>query len=96
MAFEITETTIISRAPNTAFRELEGKMFIVGATSTKLVMLNPTGTKVWSYLDEPLALGGIADRLCQEFEVERDVALQDATTFVESLLSRELLQLETD
>jgi hypothetical protein len=94
MTRELCESTIISRAPNTAFRELDGKMFIVGATSTKLVMLNETGTAVWGFLDQPLSLGQIADRLVEAFEVERESALQDCRSFVEALASRELLHVQ--
>ena len=94
MSTALHESTIVSRAPNTAFRELEGKMFIVGATSSKLVMLNETGTAVWGFLDRPLSLGEIADRLVETFEVERESALQDCRSFVEALASRQLLQIQ--
>ncbi len=94
MSALLSEDAIVSRAPNTAFRELDGKMFIVGATSTKLVMLNETGTAVWSYLDRPLRLGEIADRLADSFEVERESALTDCRCFVEALASRLLIQTE--
>ena len=92
MSVELLESTVVSRAPNTAFRELEGKMFIVGATSTKLVMLNETGTAVWSYLDRPLSVGQLADRLVKAFEVERDPALADCRSFLQALASRQLIR----
>jgi hypothetical protein len=94
MSTELLESTVVLRAPNTAFRELDGKMFIVGATSTKLVMLNETGTAVWSYLDQPRSVGQIADRLVVDFEVDRGSALADCRSFLEELASRELVLVE--
>jgi hypothetical protein len=87
----LTEASVVYRAPNTAFRELEGKMFIVGASSTKLIMLNETGTAVWRYLDQPTPLGKLADQLTEEFEINRDAALNDCITFASTLMDRQLL-----
>ena len=93
MDLELNETTVVSRAASSAFRELEGKMFIVGASSTKLVMLNDTATAVWRYLDDPRSLGQIANQIVQEFDVDREAALQDCRVFVETMAQRDLVRI---
>jgi hypothetical protein len=96
MTSEVTlnEQTLVRRAPNTAFRELEGKVFLLGAGATTFQMLNETGTAFWRYLEQDQTLGQLVDRLAEDFEVERDTALDDCQTFIDSLVRRELVLLE--
>ena len=69
-------------------------MFIVGASSTKLVMLNETGTAVWRYLDGPRSLGQIAHQVVQEFDVELEAAVRDCRAFLEDMAQRDLVLFE--
>ncbi len=89
-----TDGTVVSRAEGAAFRQLEGKAFIVGAASSKLVMLNETGTAIWSYLDYPSSVDDLAQRLVGEFEVAPADARADCEAFLSALLERELVSLE--
>lgn len=91
MSGALSEVEILKRASNAAFRELDGKLFVVGAADTKLVQINETGAVLWAYLDQPRPLGQLADRLVTEFQVERPQALEDCRTFVESMLTRGLI-----
>ena len=88
------DSTRVSRAQGAAFRQLDGKAFIVGARSNKLVMLNDTGSAVWAYLEAPATVSELARRLEQEFEVDRPTARADCEGFLSELISRELVKLD--
>ncbi len=90
---EISEVTVVTRAAGAAYRELEGKAFIVGAASNKMVMLNETGTAIWSYLDTSSTVEELAGKLAEEFEVDRKQALGDCISFLDALSERELIKL---
>jgi len=91
---KILETTRVSRADGAAFRQLDGKAFIVGARSNKLVMLNDTGSAVWGYLNDPATVGDLSRRLEEEFQVDGDTARTDCQSFLAQLVSRELVVLD--
>ena len=91
MSDELNKSTILKKAHDVAFRELDERVFIVGAGSTKLVMLNETGTVFWSLLDGGTSLETIATRLVEEFEVTRASALQDCLGFADRLLAAGLV-----
>lgn len=91
---QILETTRVIRADGAAFRQVDGKAFIVGARSNKLVMLNDTGSAVWGYLNDPATVGDLSRRLEQDFQVDRDTARADCQGFLSQLASRELVVLE--
>lgn len=89
------DKTRVSRAHGAAFRQLDGKAFIVGARSNKLVMLNDTGSAVWSYLEAPATVTELAQRLEREFEVDGPTARADCEGFLSELITRELVELDT-
>ena len=89
----ISQSTTITRAANAAFRELDGKMFIVGANSTKLRVLNQTGAAVWRYLEQPATLRELAHRLADDYDVELQQAVQDCAEFLATMVSRDLVVL---
>jgi len=91
MPVELSESTVVARAPNAAFRELEGKTYLVGVASSAMVMLNETGTAIWKALEQPRSLAQLADQLAEEFEVTREAAAEDCFDFVRALVSRALL-----
>jgi hypothetical protein len=84
----------VSRAQGAAFRQLDGKAFIVGARSNKLVMLNDTGSAVWSYLEAPATVSELALKLEREFEVDQATARADCEGFLSKLVSRDLVELD--
>lgn len=58
--------------------------------------LNPTGSKIWTLLAEPVVIGDLCDRLTEEFEVPREQCEQQVVAFLQNLLERGLLQIVTD
>jgi hypothetical protein len=93
MSAELNETAVVERAASAAFREFDGKVFLARVESAKIAILNETGTALWSYLVVPRSLGELAERLAEEFEVERPAALEGCAEFVRSMLERGLLSL---
>src|SRR4051812_24468776 len=54
--------------------------------------LNETAIAVWEALDGRASLESVIDRLCDEYEVERDRAAADAAEIVRSLVEAGLLE----
>ena len=54
--------------------------------------LNETAIVVWESLDGRTAMDGVIDRLCREYDVDRDRAAGDAEEIVRSLVEAGLLE----
>jgi Coenzyme PQQ synthesis protein D (PqqD) len=54
--------------------------------------LDEMGASIWRALEANEDLNGIADRLVEQYEVERDVALADVMTLVTALRDASLLE----
>jgi len=60
------------RAEGVVLQVVDQRAFLLDATGTEMIVLNPVGTMVWEALDGPLDVGAIADSLANRFE---DVSL---------------------
>ena len=80
------------RAPDCAFREIEGEVFIVSSKTAGVHLLNSVGTFIWNLLDGEKALGEIADAVTGEFEIGEAEAKRDIEEFIEEILKIEIAQ----
>jgi hypothetical protein len=84
----------ITRSNAVAARELGGEMMIMSATDSTLFSLNETATLIWQAADGKTSLAEIVEnRICQEYNVETEVAYQDAEDLVQELASLGILLL---
>jgi hypothetical protein len=81
------------RAGSTAYRIIDGTALIVGGQIAKLLTLNDVGTFIWQQADGRQTMADITKKLCQEFDIDQEVALRDAEIFVRDLQSKNLLTL---
>jgi len=82
----------ISRATRVAARSLDGEMMIMSALDSTLFTLNPVATLIWQSADGETPLEAIVTRkICAEFDVAADEALQDAEAFVRDLATHGIL-----
>jgi hypothetical protein len=60
----------------------------------KAVVLNPTGSELWSCLDTPLSEPELAERLVARHpSISRARLIEDTGAFVQSLLAEQLLEI---
>jgi hypothetical protein len=72
---------------------LDGEMMIMSGRDSTLFTLNPTATILWQSADGVTPLNQIVEqRICSEYDVEPDEALEDAEALARELASHEILQ----
>jgi hypothetical protein len=90
---ELDQTARVARAPNVAWRILDGAAVLVAPSSPAVQTLNPVGTVVWE-LSDGRSIAEIVDAIVKEFEVERTQASLDVERFVRELEGKRLLVVE--
>jgi Coenzyme PQQ synthesis protein D (PqqD) len=82
----------IARSTDIAARMLGGEMMVMSAVDSTFFTLNEVATAIWQAADGRTPLSGIvAHAVCEEFDVEPEVALRDAEHFVEELAQHGIL-----
>jgi len=84
--------TYIARSTAIAARMLGGEMMIMSALDSTFFTLNEVATVIWQAADGKTPLSEIVERrVCGEFEIEPEVARQDAEQFVSQLSEHGIL-----
>lgn len=78
-------------------RNIAGESVIVSVGTlnvnlTKVISLNPTSVWLWEQLgDKEFDADTVADLLTDEYDIDRETALDDGRTWIDSLRKAELL-----
>jgi len=82
----------VARNPRVAARCLDGEMMLMSGHDSTLFTLNRTATILWQSADGMTPLDEIvARRICPEFEVEPEIALQDAENLARALAGHQIM-----
>jgi hypothetical protein len=82
---------VLRRAPNVAWRVIDGAAVVVAPHSPTIQTLNPVATRIWELVDG-YALAAIVDTIVNEFDVTRTQAEHDVVQFVSDLERSGLLE----
>jgi hypothetical protein len=86
--------TYIARSSAIAARMLGGEMMIMSAQDSTFFTLNEVATAIWQAADGHTPLSEIVERrVCEEFEIEPELARRDAEEFVSQLSEQGILLL---
>ena len=73
----------VGRSQAVAARMMGGEIVVISPEDSSLFTLNPVASCIWNSTDGDTTLEQIVrDKVCAEFEVTFDSALEDAATFV--------------
>ncbi len=82
----------VARSKYVAARLLGEEMVIMSARDSILFTLSPVATAIWNAAGGQSTLEQIVEqRVCEEFEVERETAMADAREFVSELAGHGIL-----
>jgi coenzyme PQQ synthesis protein D (PqqD) len=82
----------VARSTAIAARALGDELMIMSATNSTLFTLNETAMAIWEAADGATSLEEIVSaRICNRFDVGRDVAMKDAEEVVAELAGHGLL-----
>jgi hypothetical protein len=82
----------IKPSRDTAARMLGGEMIVMSVKDSRVFTLNATASRIWKAADGYTPLREIvANEVVPEFEVDTDVAYQDAVELVEELAQEGIL-----
>ncbi len=67
-------------------RIIDGEAVLMSPIGDGLHVFNEVGTRIWELLDGNNSVEDIVEKICQEYEVEKDTAYNDVIMFLEELL----------
>jgi hypothetical protein len=74
-----------------AHRIIDGEAVVVNLTDSTFHTLNPVATFIWQQADGQTRVKEIAQKVCQEFEVDWDTAEKDCLELISGLVNKDML-----
>ena len=90
----ITLERIPRRNPAVASQVMDGEAVLVHPQKGKVKVLNAVGSQIWQALDGSHPVSEIAAAICKAYAIPPHQAETDTLTFLESLLSHELITID--
>ena len=83
----------VARSTRVAARMIGDETMIMSGADSSLFSLNATASVLWHAADGITPIAAIVEReICGRFDVDRDVAMCDATELIDALASHGILQ----
>ena len=84
---------VVKNNEKTAYRTINGEAVVVNLKDSTFHTLNPVATFIWEQADGQTKTEQMIEKICQEFEVDRDTAEKDCLEFLGELVSKGLVVL---
>jgi len=89
----ISARQIPEKAPDTPWNIIDEEAVLLNLDTGHYYILNETGCRIWEMVDGRKTVEELAAQLCEEYEVELEVALRDTTRILEELLQEKLIRI---
>lgn len=85
-------TTLLERNPELVAADLDGELVMMNAEAGAYYGISGVGARAFELLANPISIDGLVDVITQEYEVDAETCRRDMQTFVQKLVSNQLVQ----
>ncbi|OGV21140.1 MAG: hypothetical protein A2X47_05610 [Lentisphaerae bacterium GWF2_38_69] len=92
---ELKAKTVIARSPDQESAYLDGEIVMMNVENGNYYNFNEVGTRIWELIEKnPLTIEEIAEKIFEEFEVTREVSLEDTIKFSKKIYEWGLIKVQ--
>ena len=91
MAHKILSQDIFKTTDEVTWRDVNGELVVLRLTSGEYYSFNSIGRLTWMNITEGKSIAEVVDAIAAEYEVSHEQAESDVHSFVEGLLTNDLL-----
>jgi hypothetical protein len=89
--FAISETSIVSRAPDVIATELDGEAVLMSVARGQCYGFDAIGTRIWSMIERPRTFHEVLTALIGEYDVAPETCRRDVTGLLSELARERLI-----
>ena len=90
---ELSRSTIIVVCKDVVSCDLGGETAMLDMKEGVYYGLNEMGTIIWEYIQKPITLQEIVDRILDEYEVDEETCYGDLVELVEQMMKNGLVEI---
>ena len=92
----ISLATSVVHAEGHIVSDMGGEKVMLSIANGKYYNLGTVGGTIWEYMNEPISVEQLVDKLMMEFDVERTVCEEHVVSFLQTLAKEGLIQVQTE
>lgn len=75
-------------------REIGDELIIISENGSEMHTIDEIGSFIWNNINGKNSIQSIVDRICNEYEVKKQIAQKDLMNFIKSLINKKLILLK--
>lgn len=91
---EITDETTFTVRDDVVTEEIEDELVILDLEGDVYFSLNEVGRVIWEQAADGQSFSEVVDAVCEQYEVERETAAEDAKAFLGEALDEDLMDID--
>lgn len=93
---EITLDTVVVAAPHQVSAPIDNEAALLNLQTGVYYGLDAMGAYIWQWLQDPISVRGLQERLLREYEVDAAIVETDLRHFLTEMLSAGLIEIKPD
>jgi len=89
----ISSDEYVIRCDELAWRKYDDEVVIISEDGSQIHSLNKVASFIWELSDNVVTVNDIVARICDRFDVKKDIAQADTMKFIQQLVDKNLIQL---
>jgi len=85
---------IMKNLKKSAWRKIDGQVFIIDLEENVLNALNPVASRIWQLLNGKNNIWEVTKKIHQEFEMHSETIYKDTLVFIKRMMNKKLLILK--
>jgi hypothetical protein len=89
----IDSNTVLQRNPEQLFTMIDDEVVMLNIKHEEYLNLNNHASYIWIQLEIPRSFDELTDLLCNVYDVEKEVCIQDSQEFIIELVEKNIIQI---
>lgn len=90
----INQSTMVNQAKGAIVSDMAGEKVMLSVKNGKYYNLGNIGGAIWDYIESPLSVKELVQKLKEVFEVDTEECNKEVTIFLEQLYSEGLIEIK--
>lgn len=90
----VTELSVITLIKELDVTDLAGEKVMIDFSTGKYFLLQGVANDIWDYLQAPITIRDITDRLLEQYEVDEETCYNSVVQFIKQLYENKFLAID--
>lgn len=87
------QETLLRRNPDQLFSAIDDEVVMLSILNEEYYNISSIGSFIWRELELPNSFGSLINKLCEVYEVDKQVCIDDTSEFIIKLIAKNIIQI---